>query len=195
MKRSFHRSGLCKELMDRIEAFNTTKYGSPMPGMPFHVASTFRPVETEAIFRQILQPWIDSGQVEVIRNASPVAANVDRTQRHPRLIGLSFAPPNSLNPNLHLGAKLTIDASDWGEAIQVSGTEFECGPDPQSRYNEASAPKDLSVNPPNEMNPITWPMIVVESDRETPIPEPQHFDDRNYPRVAGMSYKAFQGLR
>jgi hypothetical protein len=116
-------------------------------------------------------------------------------QPHPRLIGLSFAPLNSLSPNLHVGAKLTIDASDWGEAIQVSGTEFECGPDPQSRYNEASAPKDLRDNPPNEMNPITWPMIVVESDRETPIPEPQHFDDRNYPRATGMSYEAFRGLQ
>ncbi len=36
MKRSFHRFGLFKELMDRIEAFNTTKYGSPMPGRPMH---------------------------------------------------------------------------------------------------------------------------------------------------------------
>ena len=32
MKRSFHRSGLFKELMDRIEAFNALEYGSPMPG-------------------------------------------------------------------------------------------------------------------------------------------------------------------
>ncbi|MGY8655535.1 MAG: FAD-dependent oxidoreductase, partial [Verrucomicrobiia bacterium] len=34
MKRSFHRSGLFKELMDGIEAFNTEKYGSPKPGKP-----------------------------------------------------------------------------------------------------------------------------------------------------------------
>ncbi|MFT5095696.1 MAG: hypothetical protein ACI93T_004548, partial [Porticoccaceae bacterium] len=58
MKRSFHRSGLFKELMDRIESFNEQKYGSPMPGRPYHGPSTFRPAEAEAIFRAMLQPYL-----------------------------------------------------------------------------------------------------------------------------------------
>jgi hypothetical protein len=33
-------------------------------------------------------------------------------------------------------AALTIDASDWGDVVQLSGTEFEVGPDPKSRYGE-----------------------------------------------------------
>ncbi|MCA9007824.1 MAG: FAD-dependent oxidoreductase, partial [Planctomycetaceae bacterium] len=66
MKRSFHRSGLFKELMDGIEADNTVKYGSPMPGRPFHGPSTFRPAEAEAIFRKLLQPYRDNGQVKLI---------------------------------------------------------------------------------------------------------------------------------
>ncbi len=76
MKRSFHRSGLFKELMDRIEAFNTEKYGSPMPGRPYHGPSTFRPAEAEAIFREMLQPYLDSGQVQFIANRYPVRADV-----------------------------------------------------------------------------------------------------------------------
>jgi hypothetical protein len=98
IKRSFHQSGLFKELMDRIDAFNTTKYGSPMPGRPFHGPSTFRPLEAEAIFRQMLQPWIDSGQVELIRNRYPVAADVDPATSSPDrsfIRSPQFAQPES----------------------------------------------------------------------------------------------------
>ncbi|HRH98765.1 MAG TPA: FAD-dependent oxidoreductase, partial [Prosthecobacter sp.] len=72
MKRSFHRFGLFKELMDRIEAFNTQKYGSPMPGKPMHGPTTFRPAEAEAIFREMLQPYFASGQVKLHLNFIPV---------------------------------------------------------------------------------------------------------------------------
>jgi len=133
MKRSFHRSGLFKELMDRIEAFNTEKYGSPMPGRPFHGPSTFRPAEAETIFRGMLQPYLDSGQVRLITQHYPVKADVNRTRPRPQLTGLWFAPVGSVKPNLHIAATLTIDASDWGEAIQVSGADFEFGADPRSR--------------------------------------------------------------
>jgi len=195
MKRSFHRSGLFKELMDRIEAFNTEKYGSPMPGKPFHGPSTFRPAEAEAIFRQMLQPYLDSGQVTFITNHYPVRADVDQADSTPRLTGLHFAPITGQPADLHVRAKITIDASDWGDAIQLSGAAFEFGPDPKSRYGEASAPEDRSENPINEMNPITWAMIVAESQGETPIPKPENFDDRNYPRATHFSATAFRDLK
>ena len=187
MKRSFHRSGLFRELMDRIEAHNTEKYGSPMPGRPYHGPSTFRPAEAEAIFRAMLEPYVDSGQVRLIRKRYPVKADVSGT----KLEGLWFAPAGSETPDLHVRAKLTIDASDWGEAVQVSGAGFEAGPDPPSRYGEPSAPEDF---PANEMNPITWAMIVVESDGETPIPLPQNYDDRNFPRVSKLSLADLKNL-
>lgn len=200
MKRSFPRFGLFKELMDRIEVFNTAKYGSPMPGRPYHGPSTFRPVEAERIFRSMLQPYVDSGQVELLTGLYPVRANVDRSAETPRLKGLWFNnivsnPQVFTEDELYVAAEMTIDASDWGDAIQVAGADFECGPDPQSRYNEPSAPKDLSSNPPNEMNPITWAMIVEESDVETPVEKPWHFDDRNYPRATFFSLEAFGHLK
>lgn len=196
MKRSFHRSGLFKELMDQIEAFNESKYGSPMPGRPWHGPSTFRPAEAEAVFRQILQPYIDAGQVRLIENHRVVRADVDATgegsRQRRRLKGLWFAPTDQEQTDLHVTATLTIDASDWGDVIQASGTEFECGPDPPSRYGEPSAPE---IAPHNEMNPITWAMIIEQSDHDTPIDRPDHFDDRNYPRATRFSLNAFGDLR
>ncbi|QDU07682.1 FAD-dependent oxidoreductase [Gimesia aquarii] len=195
MKRSFHRSGLFKELMDRIEAFNTQKYGTPMPGRPYHGPSTFRPAEAQVIFREMLQPYIDSGQVRLITRRYPVKADVNRQKQHPQLMGLWFAPVGSEKPDLHCTARLTIDASDWGEAIQVSGTEFEFGADPQSRYNEPSAPLDTSNYPANEMNPITWAMIVEESDKDSPIPKPKRYDDRNFVRTSKLSLSKMKQLQ
>ncbi len=200
MKRSFHRSGLFRELMDGIEAVNTETYGSPMPGRPFHGPSTFRPAEAESVFRKLIQPYVDSGQVRVFWERYPVAAEVDRSDPdHPRLLGLTFAPVDlqtgrSGAPDLWVTSRLTIDASDWGDVVQVSGAAYECGPDPQSRYGEPSAPADLAEFPPNEMNPITWAMIVAESEGETPIPRPPRFDDRNYPRATHFSRAEFGGL-
>lgn len=188
MKRSFHRFGLFKELMDEIESFNTQKYGSPMPGKPIHGPTTFRPAEAEAIFRKLLNPYIESGQVTLITNHVATAPIFGGNKNN--LAGLHFEPlvdRNSKSVGLEIHAPITIDASDFGDAIQVSGTAFEIGPDPHSRYGEPSAPKDLTDFPANEMNPITWPMIVEESESWSPIPKPVNFDDRNYPRATHLT--------
>jgi len=196
MKRSFHRSGLFKELMDRIEAFNREKYGSKMPGRPYHGPSTFRPSEAEAIFRQMLKPHTDSGQVRLITGHFPLRADIDHSKSIPQLKGLWFAPlTRPSHVDLHVRANMTIDASDWGEAIQVAGAAFECGPDPRSRYGEPSAPATLEHNPPNEMNPITWAMVVADQGTDSAIPRPEHFDDRNYPRATHLSLAAFRDLK
>ena len=136
-----------------------------------------------------IQPWIDSGQIRVIWNRYPVAAEVNQGRLHQ----VSFAPVAGGPADLHVRARLTIDASDWGEVIQACGAAYWCGPDPQSRFGEVSAPK-AGTFPHNEMNPITWAMIVEESDTETPIPRPQRFDDRNYPRATPFSQAAFGKL-
>ncbi len=261
MKRSFHRFGLFKELMDRIEAFNEEKYGSPMPGRPYHGPSTFRPAEAQAVFRQMLQPYIDSGQVRFITNHYPVTAF--KSEDGKSLMGVGFRRmESSVTPPLHVNrkvpsphpsppvgervpdlsaeaqrakvegrvrgipgsaerianrdsrkfspkrgegekravdfvvrARITIDASDFGDVIQVAGAAFEVGPDPQSRYGEPSAPKDLKDFPANEMNPITWAMIVEEADDWSPIPKPVNFDDRNYPRATHLSRAEFGSLK
>jgi hypothetical protein len=200
MKRAFHRSGLFKEWMDRMEAFNRNKYGDAMPGRPYHGPSTFRPAEAEAIFREMLQPYLDNGQIRLRLNRYPVEAKVDNRGAHPRLMALRFSTLQSSAQHddasdIWIRARLTIDASDWGDAIQVSGAEYEVGPDPKSRYGEPSAPADLSSFPSNEMNPITWAMIVEQKSSAKPIARPPRFDDRNFVRTSKLSLAAMRGLK
>ena len=192
MKRSFHRSGLFKELMDRIESQNVEKYGSRMPGRPYHGPSTFRPAEAEDAFRSIIQPYLDSGQISVVWNHYPVSASLEEDGN--RLTGVGFAQVGGEALALKVTAAMTIDASDWGEVIQVAGAEYEVGPDPKSRYNEPSASETVIAN---EMNPLTWAMIVEESPdgTDTPIAKPANFDDRNYPRATHLSRAKFGDLK
>ena len=189
MKRSFHRFGLFKELMDRIEAFNTKKYGSPMPGKPMHGPTTFRPAEAEAIFREMLQPYLGSGQVTLRLNHIPVAA----MKSDGKVTGMTFR--SDKGDTLEVKAALTIDASDWGDVVQLSGTEFEVGPDSKSRYGEPHAQEDVSMNPPNEMNPLTWTLIVEEGKSDTPIPAPPHYDERRYLRSTSLGRKEAAKLK
>ncbi|MCA8988369.1 MAG: FAD-dependent oxidoreductase [Planctomycetaceae bacterium] len=191
MKRSFHRSGLFKELMDRIEAVNLEHYGSVMPGLPFHGPSTFRPAEAEAVFRAMIMPYVDSGQIQLYWNRIAVKADVNRDLPRKRIEGVWFAAQEGAEPDLHIAAPWTIDASDWGDVIQVAGVECEAGPDPPSRYGEPSAPTDF---PANEMNPITWAMIVEEVEGAVAIPRPENFDDRNFPRATHVSRETFKNL-
>lgn len=196
MKRSFHRSGLFKEVMDRIETFNEKKYGAGMPGLPYHGPSTFHPAEAEQAFRELIQPYIDSKQIQVIWNHAPVAVEVTgKDSSHPRIRQVTFAPVDlqtgkTESPDVRVNARLTIDASDWGDVIQLAGAEYECGPDPQSRYGEPSAPPEDEISH-NEMNPITWAMIVEDTHKPSPIERPENFDDRNYPRATGLSMNGF----
>lgn len=178
MKRSFHRFGLFKELMDRIEAFNLEKYGSTMPGKPMHGPTTFRPAEAEAIFRSMLAPYVQSGQVVLRRNFLPETAM--KSEDGKRLEGIIFRSAKDKTLEIRVRADCTIDASDWGEAVQLSGAAFDVGPDPRSRYGEPGAQADVSANPPNEMNPITWTLIIEEADAEKPVPAPPHYDERSY---------------
>ena len=121
-----------------------------------------------------------------------MSADVDPTG--PTLTGLHFALSGQSASSLHVTSPITIDASDWGDVIQVSGTAFECGPDPKSRYHEPSAPDDLSNNPHNEMNPITWPMIIEETSQDAVIPRPPRYDDRYFARASRISAEALKDL-
>lgn len=195
VKRSFHRSGLFRELMDQIEWGNSASYGSRMPGKPFYDPSSFQPADAEAIFRKMIQPYLNSGRIEVHWNYLPIAAEVDESGERPRLVGMSFSDAGKSRPDIEVKATMTIDASDWGDAIQLSGAAHESGPDPYSRYGEPSAPTNLSKFPANEMNPLTWAMIIEESDEPTPLAKPEGFDDRYFSYTTRLSEEAFDDLK
>jgi len=180
----FPRSGLFLEVIERLEALNLSKYGRAQPGNT-RVITTGRPADAEQVFRDLLAPYIASGRVSIASHYAPASASVvdDRL----RNIRFHDVRPASLDPSVQaprpdlvVSARVTIDASDWGDAIQAAGAEYEFGPDLQSKYGEPLAPTSRENYPLTDMNPITYCMIIEETDRYEPISQPAHYDRRSY---------------
>jgi hypothetical protein len=171
----FPRNGMFREVIDRIEQINREKYGRARPGNT-RVITTCRPSDAAQAFRELVQPYVDSGQLTIVSNHYPVAATRDGD----RLAAMTFAAVDNTDSQLTVAAKITVDASDWGDAIKLAGAAYEFGPDLKSTYGEPLAPESREGYPLTDMNPITYCMVINETDRYEPIDQPTGYDPRNY---------------
>jgi len=174
------RHGAFKEVIDRIEADNLKKYGVARPGNT-RVITTCRPADAERVFREWLAPYVRRGQIDIRSWYEPAEVKV-ADGRVSEVVFHSRRPlePGDARPPLRVRAKLTIDASDWGDVIRLSGADYEFGPDLKEKYGEPLAPKSREGYPVTDMNPITYCTVIVETDEYKPISPPANYDPRNY---------------
>ncbi|MCC9604729.1 FAD-dependent oxidoreductase [Blastopirellula sp. JC732] len=167
------RSGLFREVIDAIERKNKELYGSARPGNT-RVITTCQPKLANQIFGELLQPYEATGQIRRISNLRPKSVGVEEN----RVVNVLFEPTTGGSESLQVNAKLTIDASDWGDVIKLSGAAYDFGLDARAEYGEPRAQE--SPDPKTDVNPITWCMILVEQENEATIPEPAGYDERNF---------------
>lgn len=166
------RSGIFREVIDAIERKNKELYGVARPGNT-RVITTSRPVVSEAVFRELLKPYEESGQVKRFSNYS--VQEVLTTDSS--VVGVEFSAADK-QPALKVLAKITIDASDWGDVIQGSGADWDAGPDLQTDYDEPSAPESVEYS--SDMNPITWCMILEQQPNKTLFAKPENYDEHYF---------------
>lgn len=188
----FPRSGMFLEVASTIEATNLRKYGKAEPANSFCAWLTIEPREAALIFEEFVAPQVASGRLRIERGWEPVKVELAGN----RVAGVSFARSAGFSPQqrdsregaesgvnaarLEVRARLTIDASDWGDVIQLSGAKWSAGPDAKARFNEPSAPEQITEANRREMNPLTWCVVVRGSPKDNIIPEPPGFDPRRY---------------
>ncbi|MEZ6091223.1 MAG: FAD-dependent oxidoreductase [Pirellulaceae bacterium] len=165
------RSGLFRDVIDAIERRNRELYGGVSRPGNTRVITTCRPVEAERVFRNLLAPFEEDERIQRFSHyrVESVLKSGDR------VVGARFVA-NDQQPSLTIEARMTIDASDWGDVIQLAGAAWDAGVDSKDEYHEPSAPEQVDV--PNDMNPITWCMIVEEQPVEALIPRPAGYDER-----------------
>lgn len=167
----FPRSGLFREVARRIEETNQRKFGRPAPGNSFCGRLTIEPAAAARIFEELLAA--ESAHVRIERGWEPSAVQLDG----PRVTGVNFTRGAE---QLQVTARITIDASDWGDVIQRSGAAWSAGPDAKARFDEPSAPEIVDESNRREMNPLTYCVTLREAGRETIAPEPAGYDARRY---------------
>ena len=167
------RSGIFREVIDAIETRNAELYnGVKRPGNT-RVITTGRPVVSEQVFRELLAPYEKSGVLTRFSNFRPDEV-ITESDRVTRVIFSSTTTKETLT----VRARLTIDASDWGDIIRLSGAEWDYGIDSREEYGEPSAPE--SMEPVTDINPITWCLILEQQESPSLFPEPSGYDPRYF---------------
>jgi hypothetical protein len=170
---NFPRSGLFLEMVQRIRAHNSAKYGKASPGNAYCGTETIEPAAAAAIFGELVKQ-----HATVLRGWQPAQVTV----KDGSVTTVTFDSTDPSDPtNLTVNAKLTIDASDWGDVIRLSGAKYGAGPDLRSRFNEPSAPEAFDDAGAQEMNPISWCVVLRETGgKDATIPVPASYDVRSF---------------
>lgn len=188
----FPRSGLFLEIMTMIEDDMERKYGLRRPGNCFCAWTTCEPRDTELLFCKLIAPYLkeNGGPIEIFQNIEPVRVAVEKNA----VVGVDFeiVRPGSPQVTIVVEAKLTIDASDWGDVVRLSGARYFCGPDLKERFDEPSAPTTFDEVERNEINPITYCVMLRESATSTIIDKPAHYDERRYYAATTATRDEFQ---
>ncbi len=199
----FPRSGMFAEVVQAIERLNLRKYGKARPGNT-RVITTCRPRDAAEVFRRFVLPAVESGQLLILGPAEPVGVLLKENRT---LVGVRFARlenvPGSKLPQSRMQrppkrfvvrARVTIDASDWGDVIRLSGAEYDFGPDLRAKYGEPLAPELHDQYPPTDMNPLTYCIVLEESSggkQIVPPPpgyQPGCYEQNPYPRTPKFLY-------
>jgi hypothetical protein len=189
---NFPRSGLFLEVIRRIREYNGQKYGLASPGNAFCASETIEPVAAAKIFADLLAPYAEKGskQVQVLWPYQPARVELDGR----RVAAVSFDRVGRPSERLTVRARLTIDASDWGDVIRLSGAKYAAGPDLKSRFGEEHAPVGPLGIHVNEMNPLTYCLVLRETGKDATIPKPPHYDERRYFGTSAVTAAEFAAV-
>ena len=179
---NFPRSGIYSEVIQRIRAHNSQTYGIPTPGNAYCGTETIEPAAAAKIFEELVKPYVDAGVLCIERGWQPDKVSVEKNQ----VTSCSFVHRSGLSPSvatLTVKARLTLDSSDWGDVIRLSGAKYGAGPDLKARFGEASAPAEFDEAGQQEMNPLSWCVVLREAGKSSVIPKPASYDLRSFAQL------------
>jgi len=173
---NFPRSGIYSEVIDRIRAHNSQTYGLPTPGNAYCGTETIEPAAAK-IFEELVKPYVDAGVLRIERGWQAAEVRVEKNRvaevSFVRSSGFASRLRNSPSASpLTVRPKLTLDSSDWGDVIRLSGAKYGAGADLKSRFGEASAPATYDDADQQEMNPLSWCLVLREAGKDSTIPKP-----------------------
>ena len=117
------------------KAARDTKYLNPGNGAVSRICH--EPAVSVAVLEAMLGPTIADGQLRILLNTQPVEASVTND----KIDTVSCLNGNSGDPVI-LHGKYFIDASEEGELLALSGTEYSIGAESRKQTGETHAPEE-----------------------------------------------------
>lgn len=187
----YPRSGAHLELIRFVRDYNRETFGNASPGNArAYQGST--PTGTATAFERLVEPYTETGtgQVVILRRYRPRSV----LKQGNRVTGVVFESVEDNTKTIEVSAKLTVDASDWGDVIRRSGANYFTGADPKSRFGEEGAPEVLDELRRAEVNAINWCPVMVEAGRDATIERPANYDERLYYNSTPLTAAEFDDL-
>jgi hypothetical protein len=190
----FPRSGMFGEIISHIHQYNGRRHGQIRPGNGFCTSETIEPSAAAEIFEKWLylasHNEVDGTVIDVRYHLRPIKVVAEgRSVR-----SVVFESTEQGKPGCEVHAKLTIDATDWGDVIRRAGAKYSAGPDLRSRFQETNAPEGPLAADKNEMNPISYCLVLRDFDGDGTIPKPARYDERTYLGTTNATTAEFKQL-
>jgi len=154
------------ELRGRIVNFYRTRYGKPSgtsisnsrfnPGNCWVSTLCFQPDAGLAALQSMLQPVIADGKLHIWFHTVPTGV-----ARNGRSIVSVKAYDFASRRWLRLKGRYFIDATEWGDLIQLSGLPFRVGAEARSETGEPNAPL---VADPGAIQSFTYPIMLLRTN-------------------------------
>lgn len=122
-----------------------------------------------AVLNEMIAPYISSGKLLVLYNHKPVRADVEGTT-----VKVVSVKDTKTNLFKNLLGDYFVDATELGDLLPLTGTEFVTGTESQSQFNELHAPK--KANPlSNQAFTACFAIDYVKGENHT-IQKPRDYD-------------------
>lgn len=119
------------------------------------------------LLSEAVQPFIDAGllTLEIETVAASAQTQDDQVQ--------SVTVKHKDGATDTISAAYFLDATDCGDLLPMTGTEFRIGSEAKSEYNEPSAPETADSE---DHQPITWVAALALDKERTFMPKPENYD-------------------
>lgn len=119
------------------------------PGNGFVSALCHEPRVSHAVLEEIFRPYISGGQLRLLLGCKPVSAQVNGDQVQSVKLGGA--------QQVEVTADYFIDATELGDLLPLTGTEYVTGAESQAETGEPHAAAEAD---PHNMQAISWCFVI-----------------------------------
>ena len=160
--RGYYRANYPLSVEARADAFL-----NPGAGLVSRLCS--EPRVGVAVIEQLLAPYLSSGRLTLIQPAVPVSAETDGDQ----VVSVTVRTLDSGETTRLTGA-FVLDATETGELLPLTGTEYVVGSEARGETGEPSAPE---VARADNVQAISWCFVVDHVEGDHTIERPDDYDE------------------